>query len=438
MPISSRSGVIFLFITILLCILILFPILQIVVERDPQLSAYDEDWNDISNFRMALEEQGDTSYNVSAILSNPAVLNEIDDPSSTLLIIAGTESPYTNLELEILDRFVRDGGSILVFGDYDYSNTIAGLFAIEYVEHTLWDQNYRGNVSLIETTGYIRDSVNGDKTYSLLLNEPVAIKDLSSATVSFDGSPYVMNRETIMSTSGSSWIDSDDDGAITPEDEAAPPSGFALGVRFYVGPKTEPLGSVVFISDSSLPINEMWNENQNSLFLKDLVKSMIGSDGLVLFEESRHTQDSFGASLFQAALGFYFLLSGDTLILQVIRLNVLVAVIILTMALSLRQPEPRRWYHIFDIRRPRPFRSYGHNLDNGILALQEVFLERIRLKYQIYEFDDKSRKERLSILPDLIRNYNIPLDDDFKMLLGAPTQIRPPDLRSIAKKLSAW
>jgi len=438
MPISSRSGVIFLFITILLCILILFPILQIVVERDPQLSAYDEDWNDISNFRMALEEQGDTSYNVSAILSNPAVLNEIDNPSSTLLIIAGTESPYTNLELEILDRFVRDGGSILVFGDYDYSNTIAGLFAIEYVEHTLWDQNYRGNVSLIETTGYIRDSVNGDKTYSLLLNEPVAIKDLSSATVSFDGSPYVMNRETIMSTSGSSWIDSDDDGAITPEDEAAPPSGFALGVRFYVGPKTEPLGSVVFISDSSLPINEMWNENQNSLFLKDLVKSMIGSDGLVLFEESRHTQDSFGASLFQAALGFYFLLSGDTLILQVIRLNVLVAVIILTMALSLRQPEPRRWYHIFDIRRPRPFRSYGHNLDNGILALQEVFLERIRLKYQIYEFDDKSRKERLSILPDLIRNYNIPLDDDFKMLLGAPTQIRPPDLRSIAKKLSAW
>jgi hypothetical protein len=108
------------------------------------------------------------------------------------------------------------------------------------------------------------------------------------------------------------------------------------------------------------------------------------------------------------------------------------------MALSLRQPEPRRWYHIFDIRRPRPFRSYGHNLDNGILALQEVFLERIRLKYQIYEFDDKSRKDRLSILPDLIRNYNIPLDDDFKMLLGAPTQIRPPDLRSIAKKLSAW
>jgi len=438
MSISSRSGVIFLFVTILICVLILFPILQYVVERDPQLSAYDDDWNDISSFRMALEEQDETSYNVSAILSNPAVLDEIKDPSSTLLIIAGTESPYTNIELEILVRFMEEGGSILVFGDFDYSNTVAGLFAIEYVKHTLWDQNYRGNVSLIETTAYIRDSTNGDQSYSLLLNEPVAIKDLTSQQVNFWSSGFEVRRQTIISTSGSSWIDSDDDGAITPEDEAAPPSGFALGMRFDMGPKSEPLGSAVFISDSSLPINEMWNENENSLFLKDLVKSIIGSDGLVLFDESRHTQESFGASLFQAALGFYFLLSGETLILQVIRLNVLVAVIILTMALSLRQPEPRRWYHIFDIRRPRSFRSYGHNLDNGILALQEVFLERIRLKYQIYEFDDKSRKERLAILPDLIRNYNIPLDDDFKMLLGAPTQIRPHDLRSIAKKLSAW
>ena len=300
MSISSRSGVIFLFVTILICVFILFPILQIVVERDPQLSAYDEDWNDISDFRIALEEQDETSYNVSAILSNPAVLEEIKDPSSTLLIIAGTESPYTAIELEILVRFMEDGGSILVFGDFDYSNTIAGLFAIEYVGHTLWDQNYRGNVSLIETTAYIRDSSNGDESYSLLLNEPVAIKDLTSQQVNFWSLGFEVRRQTIISTSGSSWIDSDDDGAITPEDEAAPPSGFALGMRFDMGPKSEPLGSAVFISDSSLPINEMWTENQNSLFLKDLVKSMIGSDGLVLFDESRHTQDSFGASLFQA------------------------------------------------------------------------------------------------------------------------------------------
>ena len=433
MRISSRSGIIILLVTITLSTLVLFPILQIVVERDQQLSAYDEDWNDISNFRQALEEDADTSYSVSAILSNPAVLDDIVDPSSSLLVIAGIESPYTELELEILVRFMERGGSILVFGDYDYSNTIAQLFAIEFVQHQLWDQNYRDNVSFIETTAHI-----DGKSYSVLLNEPVAIKDLNSQSLNLWSSNIEWTKNVFMATSRNSWIDSDDDGAITPDDEAAPLSGFQLGVECGLRSEGEALGSAVFISDSSLGINHMWNENQNSFFLIDLVESIIGTDGQVLFDESRHTQESFGASLFQAALGFYFLLSGDTLVLQIIRLNVLVAVIIFTMAMSLRQPEPRRLFHIFDIRKPRPFRSYGHNLDNGILVLQEVFLERLRLRYQIYEFDDKSRKERISILPDLLNSYNIPLDDDFKVLVGAPKQIRPKDLKDIAQKLSAW
>ena len=433
MRISSRSGIVILLVTITLSTLVLFPILQIVVERDPQLSAYDEDWNDISNFRQALEEDADTSYNVSAILSNPAVLDDIADPSSSLLVIAGIESPYTELELEILVRFMERGGSILVFGDYDYSNTIAQLFAIEFVQHQLWDQNYRGNVSFIETTAHI-DS----KSYSVLLNEPVAIKDLNSQSLNLWSSNIEWTKNVFMTTSKNSWIDSDDDGAITPDDEAAPLSGFQLGVECGLRLEGEALGSAVFISDSSIGINHMWNENQNSFFLIDLVESIIGTDGQVLFDESRHTQESFGASLFQAALGFYFLLSGDTLVLQIIRLNVLVAVIIFTLAMSLRQPEPKRLFHIFDIRKPRPFRSYGHNLDNGILVLQEVFLERLRLRYQIYEFDDKSRKERISMLPDLLNSYNIPLDDDFKVLVGAPKQIRPKDLKDIAQKLSAW
>ena len=433
MAVSSRSGIIILFATITACTLILFPILQIVVERDPQLSAYDDDWNDISKFREALENEPDTSYNVSAILSNPAVLDEVSNPSSTLLVIAGTESPYTRLELEILVSFMEKGGSILVFGDFDYSNTIADLFAIEYVKHKLWDRNYRGNVSLIETTAFV-----DGQSYNVLLNEPVAIKALDSQELNLWSSGFEWSRNVFMTTSSNSWIDSDDDGAITPEDEVAPLSGFTLGMSCGMKSKGEPLGSAVFISDSSLPINNMWSEGQNSEFLLALVDSMIGDGGVILFDESRHTQESFGASLFQAALGFYFLLSGDTLGLQIIRLNVLVAVIILTMALSMRQPEPKRWFHIFDVRKPRPFRSYGHNLDNSILALQETLLERMRLKYQIYEFDEKSRKDRLEYLPNVVKSYNIPLDDDFKMLLGAPTKVGPNDLRNIAKKLSTW
>ena len=53
MEISSRSGIIILFATVAVCTLVLFPLLQYVAERDPQLSAYDDDWNDISNSEKA-------------------------------------------------------------------------------------------------------------------------------------------------------------------------------------------------------------------------------------------------------------------------------------------------------------------------------------------------------------------------------------------------
>ena len=433
MPISSRSGIIILIVTVLLSTFVLFPILQTLVERDPQLSAYDEDWNDISDFRQSLENNDEKNYNVSAILSNPAVLDDIDTPASSLLVVAGAESPYTKLELEILVRFMERGGSILVFGDYDYSNTIAGLFALEFDQHKLWDQNYKENVSLIQTSARLDSG-----SYNILLNDPVAIKDLDSQSTNLWGVGVEWRKDVFITTSKNSWIDADDDGAITPSDQAAPLSGFQLGVRCDIAKEGESLGSAVFISDSSIGINHMWVQENNSNFLIALVDSIISNDGQILFDESRHTQDTFGASLFQAALGFYFLLSGDTLVLQIIRLNVLVAVVILTMFLTQRQQEPRQWRHLFDVQRPRPFRSYGHSLDNGIRALQEVFLERLRLKFQIYEFDNKSRKDRLLQLPDLLSSYNIPLDDDFRMLAGNPSQIRPVDLKKISQKLSVW
>ena len=75
---------------------------------------------------------------------------------------------------------MESGGSILVFGDFDYSNTIAELFAIEFVKHKLWDQNYRDNLSLIPTTAIVEG-----ESYNILLNEPVAIRDLGSQYVNF-------------------------------------------------------------------------------------------------------------------------------------------------------------------------------------------------------------------------------------------------------------
>ena len=204
MEISSRSGVIILFVTITVSTLVLFPLLQILVERDPQLSAYDDDWNDVSEFRNSLENADNKSYNVSAVLSNPAVLDELETPSSTVFVIVGSESPYTKLELEIIVRYMEEGGNLLVFGDFDYSNTIAELFAIEFVKHKLWDRNYKDNVSFIESTGRVNDQY-----YNVLFNDPVAIKDLGAQYLNLWDSNFEWTKNVFMTTSSNSWIDLD-------------------------------------------------------------------------------------------------------------------------------------------------------------------------------------------------------------------------------------
>ena len=92
MSISDRTGLILLITSLSLFSLFVFPIFQEEIDRDPQLSAYGYDWNDISDFRSQLDSNSE--YDVSAILSNPAILEYVDVPSEILLIIAGAESPY--------------------------------------------------------------------------------------------------------------------------------------------------------------------------------------------------------------------------------------------------------------------------------------------------------------------------------------------------------
>ena len=163
MRLSSRAGLAILLVTVLLCSFLLFPLFQSVVSRPPQLSAYGDDWNDVSLFRESLEGEG---YEVTAILSNPAVVNDITVHDQTLVIITGTESPYSALELEVLASYLEQGGRVLVLGDFDYSNSIADLFTASYTGHRLWDQNYQGNVSMVEVLASL-----GGGSYTLLLNE---------------------------------------------------------------------------------------------------------------------------------------------------------------------------------------------------------------------------------------------------------------------------
>ena len=131
MEISSRSGIMILFATVAVCTLVLFPLLQYVAERDPQLSAYDDDWNDMSAFRQDIKDMG---VETRSLVSSPLLLADIEDPRNTTYVVAGVERDtlslpqfdddgfitiasddgYSPSEVEAIVTFVENGGTAII------------------------------------------------------------------------------------------------------------------------------------------------------------------------------------------------------------------------------------------------------------------------------------------------------------------------------------
>ena len=58
------------------------------ISNTNQLSAYDDDWNDMSAFREDLNEMG---IDTRSLVSSPLLLADIEDPRNTTFVVAGVE-----------------------------------------------------------------------------------------------------------------------------------------------------------------------------------------------------------------------------------------------------------------------------------------------------------------------------------------------------------
>ena len=141
--------------TLLLSVLLTF----VNVANVNQLSAYDDDWNDLSSFREDLEAMG---VETRSLVSSPLLLADIDDPRNTTYIIAGverdtlslpqfdpdglirfaTEDGYSPSEIEAIVKFAEDGGTVIVMEDFGYAGNIADPFGLKYGGWQLYDTVY--------------------------------------------------------------------------------------------------------------------------------------------------------------------------------------------------------------------------------------------------------------------------------------------------------
>ena len=98
-----------------------------------QLSAYSDDWRDVSAFRGTLESSG---YKTSSIVSTPLILNSSEGvpPEGRVLVILGMERPYLTDELNTIVDFVTGGGCLLLADDFGYGNNLATKFGTAFAK----------------------------------------------------------------------------------------------------------------------------------------------------------------------------------------------------------------------------------------------------------------------------------------------------------------
>ena len=101
-----------------------------------QLSAYDDDWDDISEFRKEISNLG---IDTKSLVSSPLLLNEIENPTNTTFVISGVEKDtfslpsigsdsgfisfsepegYSGSEISAITSFVARGGTVIVLDDF--------------------------------------------------------------------------------------------------------------------------------------------------------------------------------------------------------------------------------------------------------------------------------------------------------------------------------
>ena len=141
--------------------ILLLTVLQnfINISQSEQLSAYDDDWNDMSAFR---EDINDMGIETRSLVSSPLLLADLEDPRNTTFVVAGverdtlsfpqfdedgfitiaTEDGYSPSEVDAIVEFVDNGGTVIVLEDFGYAGSIGEAYGVRYSGYQLYDTNY--------------------------------------------------------------------------------------------------------------------------------------------------------------------------------------------------------------------------------------------------------------------------------------------------------
>jgi hypothetical protein len=372
------------------------------------------------------------------------VLNSIDNPQGSAILILGVESSFSKSEAVAVRGFVENGGT-LVLAD-DTGAFTKDLFVELFDTPSFWDQyigyhdegyTYRVQPGVVRDITYdrapdfvVEKAYIGTTEYKLTFNAPASLKILEE--VSMDEVAYDPQADlgfnVMCETTEFSWVDTDGNGARDPNEKN--------GYLPLIISMPYNSGNVVLCSDPGLFINENWNRSQNAPFLLDLLNLTVDKDrGFVFLDNSKHFQDSFIGNSAVSLLTWSLLPAND-------RYNYIIWVVLILLALFVLikvDVLPRR-SHISIVNYPWLARFKNPFIQHSdYLWMRSVFLEKVRILtgFEKEDFYRLSREELEALVydPALIRflfdSSKAPVE--FKEEKGKPTYYE-----EISARMGRW
>ncbi len=403
----------------------------ITPQQTSQLSAYDNDWDDLSKLR------GDIlgmpmNLSVRTVGSSAASLMDILDARGMLYMAIGVERSYTFAEWRAIRYFLSRGGTVLIADDYGHANSLLrynGFVDDPAVSHisdspevqyvfsgdTLADIRVDRNPRLVRVTVPIWAGLE----YEVLLNDPscFVLNDNWVDENPRDNNPGANEARFVANSSAFGWIDENRNGARDPGEKAG---------EYPVIIEQE---GMLLISDPSIFINDMYDRMDNRRFTQALIARMVPVNGTVIFDESIHHESGMMAELDDTIMRPLYRAFGESWPVNTFFLILIVGIGGL-IAVS-RRPSSHYLPHTNRLSEPRTM-EFGHpyNWLADYYDVRGVLLQRMRYAYGL----DPTDLQRLP--PEIVAQL---LGDQYLVqFVLQPIRVDPIALNAAVGDIAAW
>ena len=447
---GSKLFSLFIVITMLT---VVYPVLVDTAKNPSQLSVYDDDWNDISEFASDLNKDSNGKHEIKTIVSRPSIMDKISEieknstdqtvnVNQTVLVIIGVEKKYSDYDSKAIYNFVSSGGTVLLAADGGYANS--AFNGEQDIGIQWWTNNVQegcepktneqttiiGDVASAGGYGYMDPKCKPARLYDANhwneeihpKNNSIVIIDANIDRMNFDGqlmmsSPSALklgggkNAEGLAFSTQQGFVDLNQNGEGGPG-ESTHRNPADVGEewpeehgREVVAETNIGEGKIVVISDTSIFTNRYYNQLDNKEFIIQLFEYLTdGEKNTIIFDESRHIQGDFVSLIYVQLFGILGYVSSS----EALGILFLGGIILILQIVMMRVENPKPWRHLFNIYEGRlsrfrvPHAHYTHPE-----TIKEVFIEKVRIDNgftrEEFEMLAPSKIEELLGDPILIR-----------------------------------